>query len=148
MEPTAESDWSCFSGRVWKRALPVFDGPPAPDAPARKRLLLPQGELAQVHDSEEAIQYLAMIELREGTVRGNHFHKAKREFIYVFSGQGQLLVEDIEAKLRETVSLMGGDLVFISPGLAHTLRVIKSGQAVEFSPSRFNATDTYRYLLA
>jgi hypothetical protein len=50
----AETEY--LAGRVVKWSLPVISGRPGPDAPTLKRLLLPQGELAQVHDSEEGIR--------------------------------------------------------------------------------------------
>ena len=112
-----------------------------------KRLMLPQGELAQVHNGEPPIHYLAFIELREGTQRGNHFHRVKEEFVYLLSGEVRLLVEDIESKAREIVPLNTGDLVFIPVGVAHTLDVVKAGQAIEFSAARFDATDIHRYPL-
>jgi mannose-6-phosphate isomerase-like protein (cupin superfamily) len=142
-----ESISACLSGKVCKRTLPQFEVPPGPNAPALKRLLLPQGELAQLHDGDEPIQYLAFIELRAGTVRGNHFHKFKKEYCYILQGEILLVVEDTESKSRESLQLVAGQLVTILPGVAHSLRVVKSGQAIEFSPLRFDRTDTYPYPL-
>ena len=126
------ADAACLSGKVWKRALPVFTGPPEPGAPSLKRMLLPQGELAQVHDSDEGIHFLACIELREGTTRGNHFHKVKREFIYLLSGAFVLLLEDVASKVRETMAVSPGELVFISTEVAHTLRLRSPARLLSF----------------
>ena len=60
----AESEY--LAGKVVKWSLPVISGRPGADAPTLKRLFLPQGELAQVHDSEEGIHYMAVIETRIG----------------------------------------------------------------------------------
>jgi mannose-6-phosphate isomerase-like protein (cupin superfamily) len=136
---------SYLGGRVWKAALPVIAGPPGPGAPSLKRLQLPQGELAQVHDAEEGARYIAIIELRQGTTRGNHVHKVKREFIYIFSGECLLVVEDSASKARESVPLAVGDLVFVPPQIAHVVRVLKPGQALEYSPDRFDPRDTAPY---
>jgi quercetin dioxygenase-like cupin family protein len=138
---------SHLSGKITKLSLPVFDGPPGPDAPLLKRILLRQGELAQVHDDDRPIHYLALIELREGTERGNHYHDSKEEFIYLEQGELLLLVEDIRTKARESLSMKAGDLVFIATGVAHTLRVTKPGRAIEFSTVRFNPADTFRYVI-
>ena len=136
-----------LGGRVRKQALPRFDGPPGPSAPPLKRLLLPQGELAQLLDTEQSIRYLAFIELRDGTVRGNHFHKTKQEFIYLIRGRALLLVEDTQSKAQDRAPMEPGDLIFIPTGVAHRLEVLQTGQAVEFSETRFDPTDTYPYQL-
>ena len=112
-----------------------------------KRLLLPQGELAQFHDGPEPIHYQAYIELREGTVRGNHYHEVKEEFIYLIQGELLLVVEDLDSKARDSITLQAGDIAFISTRIAHVLKTLKNGHAIEFSKARFDAADTHRYPL-
>jgi quercetin dioxygenase-like cupin family protein len=137
-----------LAGAVMKRSLPVITGRPGPDAPALKRLLLPQGELAQVHDAEEGIRYMAVIETRVGCVRGNHYHKVKQERIYVLQGELAVVVEDIQTKARASVPLRTGDLLLIQPGIAHALQTVEPGQAIEFGQVRFDAADIFPYPLA
>jgi len=141
------SEQSFLDGKVLKRSLPTFEPPLAGELPMTKRLLLPQGELAQFHDGEEGIRYLAAIRLVSGTARGNHYHRKKQEWVYLVDGAVELVAEDVETKARETLLMVTGDLVYISPGVAHTLVVQKEGMAVEFSPVRFDPTDTSRYTL-
>jgi quercetin dioxygenase-like cupin family protein len=136
-----------LAGKVVRRSLPVSSGRPGPDSPRLKRLLLPQGELAQVHDSDDGIRYMAVIETRMGSVRGNHYHKVKEEWIYVMQGELLLMVEDIQTKERASVPLQTGDLVMIQTGIAHVLRTVKPGQAIEFSPTRFNPADIFPFPL-
>ncbi len=87
-----------LNGKVCKLSFPVLQLPLEPDAPALRRLLLPQGELAQFHDAEEGIRYMAFIELLPGQVRGNHYHKVKEELVYVIRGEVLLSVADIDSK--------------------------------------------------
>lgn len=134
-----------LGGKVRKRTLPVYNGPADPGAPSTKRLLLRQGELAQIYDDQQPIHYLAFIELREDSVRGNHFHRVKEEFIYVLNGEAVLFLEALESKTRENVPLRAGDLAVISTGVAHALRTVRAGQAVEFSSARFDPLDIHRY---
>src|SRR5215467_11047121 len=91
-----------LGGKVTKCTLPVVQPSPTPDSRILKRLMLPQGELAQFYDGDEGIRYIAQIELQAGSIRGNHFHKVKREWIYIMSGELTLIVEDLESKARET----------------------------------------------
>ena len=141
----AESQY--LAGRVVKWSLPVISGRPGPDAPALKRLLLPQGELAQVHDSDQGIRYLAVLETRIGCDRGNHYHKVKRERLYVLQGEVLVLAEDVQTRERSSVPLQTGDLLLIETGIAHLLRTVEPGQAIEFSNTRFDAADIFPFRL-
>jgi len=136
-----------LNGGVTLRSLPVVATPPPPDAPSLKRLLLTQGELAQFYDGDEPIRYMAFIELVAGTSRGNHYHKVKFEYIYLLRGEVTLQVQEVNGSQSESVPLKAGDLVSIGTGIAHVLRVTESGQAIEFSPARFDAGDIYRFPL-
>jgi mannose-6-phosphate isomerase-like protein (cupin superfamily) len=136
-----------LQGRVVKRSLPVIEGRPDSGTPLLKRLMLAQGELAQVHDDAEGIRYLAVVELRAGCVRGNHYHKIKREYVYVIAGEALLAVEDPATRAREVVSLRAGDLAVIEAGMAHAMHTVSPGCALEFSPTRFNQADTFPFPL-
>jgi mannose-6-phosphate isomerase-like protein (cupin superfamily) len=130
---------------VW--TLPQVQPGPAGAELLVKRVMLPQGELAQFHDSEEAMRYIAAIELKTGTVRGNHYHKIKREYVYVLSGRLTLVLQKLDTEVRETIEMSAGDLALIPPGIIHALQVKEDGLAVEFSPNRFDPMDTYRAAL-
>jgi mannose-6-phosphate isomerase-like protein (cupin superfamily) len=136
-----------LAGKVIKRSLPSVEPQNSANSPTLKRLLLPQGELAQFYDGEEPMRYLAYIELRCGSVRGNHYHNVKEEWIYMISGEVVLVVEDIQSKARENVALTVGDLAVVQTGVAHAIQVLQSGQAIEFSKARFDAKDIHRYLM-
>ena len=142
------SEQRFLDGKVLKRSLPTFEPPLGADIPVAKRLLLAQGELAQLYDGEEGIRYVAAIQFVSGTTRGNHYHRQKQEWVYLFAGAGLLVVEDVETKVREAISMVTGDLVYIPPNIAHAFVVQQDGMAVEFSPIRFDPADTYRYMLA
>src|SRR5881394_1711772 len=133
-----------LGGKVLKWLLPAVAPGEGGKELQLKRVLLPQGELAQFHDSPEGMRYIAAIELKAGTVRGNHYHKIKREYVYVLSGSVLLVLEDLENHERAALELIAGNLVLIQPGVIHALQVKESGMAVEFSPDRFDPSDTYR----
>jgi len=144
MAPTEEY----LSGKVKKWSLPRLSPGREADGVPLKRLVLAQGELAQVYDAEDGIRYIACIELVPGGVRGNHLHRYKSEWIYVLSGSTDLLVKDPDAAQVETLRLARGDLAFIATGVAHALRVTGVGEAIEFSPAKFDPADVYRHPVA
>jgi mannose-6-phosphate isomerase-like protein (cupin superfamily) len=147
IEGMSQTEKIPYLGKAWKQALAVFNGPPGADAPPLRRLLLPQGELAQLHDGEPSIHYIAYIQLKAGAARGNHYHHFKEEYFYVLEGEAILDLEDIETKGRESIPVQAGDLVFLPTRVAHAIRVLKAGHAIEFSPVRFDPSDIYRYVV-
>jgi hypothetical protein len=134
-----------LGGGVVKRTLPLLQLPLAPGAPSLKRLSLAQGELAQFHDGDEGMRYLAFIELRPGQVRGNHYHNVKVELIYMVRGEVALTVVDIKSNARAELTLRTGDVATIQTGIAHAFRPIELGHAIEYSSSRFNPADIHRF---
>src|SRR6516164_4733245 len=124
---------SIFGGKVTKKALPVYYSSPPSGTTGPKRLILPQGELANIYDSDEGLRYAALIEMKVGAVRGNHVHRVKEELVYVLSGRLELVVQEIPGGERVTLELGPGDLVFISTGIAHALKPLEAGTAIEFS---------------
>jgi hypothetical protein len=143
----AMTETSFFHGKVLKWSLPEVQPGPSGNEPVLKRVMLPQGELAQLYDSEAGIRYIAAIELRAGSVRGNHYHKVKKEYVYILTGTVVLVLEDTATRERHACELNRGDLALIEPGIAHSLQVTESGQAVEFSPNRFDPADICRLKL-
>ena len=144
---SAMSAVSFLSGKVFKLSLPFISLPPPAAAPALKRLALGQGELAQFHHDDEGARYIAYLELRAGCVRANHYHKIKKEWTYVISGKLLLTLEDIATRERVSFSLEAGELAFIGTGVAHAMRTVEPGGAVEFSQARFDPVDSYPYKL-
>jgi mannose-6-phosphate isomerase-like protein (cupin superfamily) len=136
-----------LGGKVVRWTLPVLPSPSGEGMPLLKRLLLAQGELAQFYDSDEGIRYIAAVELREGAVRGNHYHDRKEEWLYVMSGEVLLLLEDMESRARATVLLRVGDLAVVHTGVAHAWKTMRAGLAVEYSSVRFDPADVHRVSL-
>lgn len=134
---------SFLNGKVKKRTLPQVHGRPGPDAPVLKRLSLPQGDLAQFWDGEHPIRYMAFVELLANTLRGNHFHRRKHEFVYIISGEVEVSVAEQNGNSRQTFRATKGDVISIEPGVAHVYRVIAGGSAIEFAPTSFNSQDTF-----
>lgn len=143
--PTPLPTESHFAGRLLLHRLPVWSGPQGPDALDPKRLALPTGELAQLTGPDTTFRYLAVLELRSGTVRGNHVHQRKQEWFYLLSGAVSLHAQVPGQDGPTRWELQPGDLVFLAPGVAHGIVVTAPGWAVEFSPEAFDPADTQRH---
>ncbi len=138
---------SHLGGRVIHRSLPRLAIPTSPDAPLQRRVSLPQGELVQLVNGLDGIRYLAAIELLSGTVRGNHYHHAKRETVYLMCGAVRLTALDLDSGERLEIDLVAGDLVQIFPRVAHALRVTSAGWGVELAPDPLDPADTVKHPL-
>ncbi len=141
------SEASFFSGRLQLRTLPALTTGGGPELPALKRLLLPQGELAQFHDGALPIHYIAALELKKGAVRGNHVHLRKIEHMYVTRGELEVVGQAMDTGELAQLLVHAGDLVVIQPGVAHAFRILQGGVAIEFSPTRFDPADIQRHPL-
>jgi mannose-6-phosphate isomerase-like protein (cupin superfamily) len=132
-----------LNGKVRKQSLPLFRQPPPAGTEGPRRLLLPQGELANFYNADEGVRYLALIEMRPGAVRGNHLHRVKEEYVYIISGEVLLVVQD-ESGARVSVPAQAGDLLVIATGIGHVLKPLTTGLAVEFSKAKFDPADSER----
>jgi quercetin dioxygenase-like cupin family protein len=135
---------SFFQGKVWVKPLSKTEQP-STRPEVRARLLSPNGELAVLGDGENPNFHLAYVELKEGKVRGNHFHKIRHEYFYMIAGEVEFFAEEIATKQKIKSTLQAGDLVFISPEIAHAFSPAASGHAIEYAAERFDATDVFRY---
>jgi len=141
------TDETFFSGGLVRRRLPALTPDPQATLPVLKRLMLTQGELAQFHDSDLSVHYIAALELREGSVRGNHYHQTKVEHVYLMRGEIELIALEMKSGERVEVVMQAGDLVVIQPGVAHAFRIRQPGLAVEFAGTRFDPSDIHRHSL-
>src|SRR5688572_29639501 len=132
---------SFFGGRATVKSLLVTDQPASrPEVCAR--ITSPRGELAVLTDGTTPIRHLSYLELRPGMIRGNHFHKQRREWFYLISGELTLTLADVNAAPEKTVvQLHAGDLVYITPEIAHALNPTTQGHAVEFAAEPFDLKD-------
>jgi len=138
---------SLFDGRVLRTTLPVFRPGEAPPGARIKRLQLVQGELSQIYDGncpEQGLLYLATVQLLPGQVRGNHYHMAKREWIYLMCGSLKVIVRDRITGVRDELQATAGDRIYLAPGIEHVLVPLEAGYAVEYSPEAFDPADTFR----
>lgn len=141
------SSTSYWGGRVVHEVVPTYAPGTAPSDPSRRRLMLPQGELALLHNSEDPICYLAWIELKPGVLRGNHYHRVKREHLYLIQGTARVCLLDLETQERLELQINAGDLILIEPGIAHVIESQESSHAVEYSPVPMDIGDTYRHVV-
>lgn len=108
---------------------------------------LVQGELSQIYDGvcpEQGLLYLATVQLLPGQVRGNHYHMAKREWLYLLYGSLKLILRERITGVRDELQATAGDRIYLAPGIEHALAPLETGYAVEFSPDTFDPTDTFR----
>jgi mannose-6-phosphate isomerase-like protein (cupin superfamily) len=142
------NETTALSGKLVRQQLPELKPGPGVVLPTLKRLNLPQGTLDQFHDSELSIHYIASLELTRGTLRGNHYHRAKVEHVYLMRGELEVFAEELDTGERTEFDMRPGDLIVIQPLVAHAFRVKGEGVAIEFAPTRFDPEDIQPHDLA
>jgi len=131
-----------LNGKVSVETLPIAA---SVNDSGLKRLLLDKGELAQFYNSSEPIHLIAYVEFPDGSTRGGHYHPSREEKIYIIRGHMILAVQDIESGEYEVCEIAEGDLISISPKIAHAIKTVKSGHAIEFSSKTFDTAGTIHY---
>jgi len=69
--------------------------------------------------------YSYIVTLRgKGNIAGNHYHKNKQELIFPIMGNFTVLLENIESKEREVISLevTKHQVIYFPSGIAHAIR--------------------------
>ena len=133
-----------FDGRVEIRTLELTDQP-GTRAEVRARIASPKGELAVLLDEKQVMRFLAYLELKEGVMRGSHYHKVRHEYFYVIVGEAKLILAEVESGRKESARIAAGDLVYIAPGIAHAYVPLRAGHGVEFAAEVFDMGDVFGY---
>ena len=75
---------------------------------------------------EGAIEHMALITSKKGTVRANHYHKNIHQYIYLISGELESYCCDIEnPEKKQKLIVKPGDLINTPPLIAHAQKFTK-----------------------
>ena len=102
-----------------------------------------KGEFVQIAYQEE-IHHLAILEIRKGFSRGNHYHRRKEEIFYVFRGKLRALFMDMESLQKEEKVLEKGERIRIKPHCGHFFDALEDSLLVEYSPQIYEEEDRYK----
>ena len=99
--------------------------------------------LTALYHNREPVCCLAYIEFEPGKTRGDHFHYKKVENMCVVKGKikAQYMLPNNPEKVLE-LELKAGDIVHILPGCAHSYMADEWAVALEYSPQKFELSDT------
>lgn len=93
---------------------------------------------------QNAYKYLAVIGFKAGIARGGHYHKQKREMMYVIEGTLTLRVSEHNLLSNPTeLTLCAGDLVELDTGIWHEYIPLADAIALDISPDPYIDGDTY-----
>jgi mannose-6-phosphate isomerase-like protein (cupin superfamily) len=130
------------------RRLPVYPRPPESPVTTGGRIFTPGGELTQILNGID-VRFVAYVEFAGnlGSPRGNHYHRRRREWLYIVRGRLQAHYEDVESRESMELVLETGDLVCVEPGCAHVYFPLEYTQAIECSSIDFDPQDTRPHVL-
>jgi len=113
------------------------------DTSGAKRWQDDRGQCAQLTPDESPI-HVAVLEIKEGTVRGDHYHKLVEEIFYIVYGTIVLTAWNIETRIYETYTLRSGDKAYIPPFHMHRFFATKDTLLVEYSLTPYDKNDSYK----
>jgi quercetin dioxygenase-like cupin family protein len=94
-------------------------------------------------NSTESVKTVALLEFAPGgAARGNHYHHIKHESIYILSGRLTLFYWLPEGSEIKQVTVEAGDLVTITPQLAHAYKALEHSIAFEVGIGEYDLSDT------
>lgn len=111
-----------------------------------------RGELIQ-NDHPQLVgkmKHFLISTTHKGYIRGNHYHKRKREWFCVFKGKGEMYLKDKKTGETATAILSGEkpEFIEIEPGLIHALKNIGNEDMLFFEivdePYDPSNNDTYK----
>ena len=135
-----------LANKVRLTHLPSFNAPNPEPGP--KRMMLPQGEFTLLHPACPEARFLAFLTFPVGTQRGGHFHKTRTEFLYVLKGDLSLTVRDRESGESSKLLVNEGSLIELAPNVEHTYHASSYAEAIEFSATPHDPSDTIRVVHA
>lgn len=133
-----------LEGKVAIETLPAIVPSSEKIMEGPKRIFLEKGELAEIYNSQDAIKHIVYLEFIVGKARGGHYH-TRQEYFYIIRGEMELTAADAETGATEKVVIKEGDLISMPPKIAHIIKAIKPGHAIEFSKDCFKPEDTTKY---
>ena len=75
---------------------------------------------------EGRIEHIALVTSKEGSVRGNHYHKEDHQYIYLISGEFESHSCDIRnPSKKQVLKAKSGDLIDTPPSIAHAQKFTK-----------------------
>ena len=88
-----------------------------------------EDERGQIIDilENEIIEHVTMISSKEGSIRGNHYHKESVQYTYVVKGRLKLLTQ-MPGEQVKTTTIEPRDLVFTPPMEKHALMALEDSE--------------------
>jgi len=83
-------------------------------------------ELLKAHQLEKPVKQIHVASIKPGYIRGNHYHLKMMEWVLVFGGKSELILQDVETKEKARFRLSSENqrVITIFPYVAHTVRNI------------------------
>jgi len=84
-----------------------------------------RGEIKNI--LEKAINHVAIITSKTGSIRGNHYHPNDTQYCYLIRGKFESHAKDInDVKSEKEIQIIEpGDLVITPPNIAHAMRFLE-----------------------
>lgn len=76
-----------------------------------------RGEITNI--LEYGIEHVSLIASKKGSIRGNHYHKAEAQYLYLLEGRVRAYSEDVKTREHQVLIVERGDLLTTPAWVAH-----------------------------
>ena len=105
-----------------------------------------RGSIADILE-DEPIEHVSVLQTRQGSVRGNHLHRATDQWLYITSGALRFVTQAGDAP-EETAIGRPGDVIHCGPNEAHAMEALEDTTMIVMTRGprggREYESDTYR----
>jgi len=86
--------------------------------------------LRTIVNGDFAVKQIKLLNIKETSVLGNHYHNYS-ELFYIVSGKATYTLESVDTKEKKTLTLSSGDRLVIGPRVAHKVTMTKGTITIE-----------------
>lgn len=80
----------------------------------------------------EPVGHVGIVTIKQGEIRGNHYHKLSKQYSYTYSGKFEVLVANPEDPTNlERIILNAGDMITILPNIVHTFKALEDSVMID-----------------
>lgn len=86
----------------------------------------------------ETIRHVGLLTSAAESIRGNHYHREQKQWMYIVEGEINLLLQDRRGEAGadapvERVRMANGDMIYIPPEVVHTIEARADTTFLDFN---------------
>jgi len=120
----------------WIKRVDVYENSAPDDVDIPFRLIKKKWEVAVLFT--DTIKLLEYVDFPLGSIRWNHYHHHKREYLYLIEWELRVFIRRAETNdTPEIVTFKAGEILYTAPWRSHAYETIIAGKAIAWTPDDY-----------